>query len=492
MTLSISNLVNVQVNLAATAAQGQNLNTLLVIGDSAVIPPAERIRYYTSASAVGIDFSLTAPEYQASLLYFAQVPTPATLAIGRWPTAAYSGVLRGGSVVQDLTTYLTTLKSFTAGSLALVIDGSPVTTAAINLSSATTLAGAAAILTTAIAGASVQWDANNKRFIVISDTSGIASTMGYATGAGTLDSVLLLRLADGAVTNQGGVAETITVALNYLIATYGQTFFGVSLAVATPIVDADRLALAAIVAADQSHILGLTTASSAVIDPTSTTDFAYILAASTNAYTFVQYSTSSLYADVSFFGRALTTNYQANASVITLMYKQEPLVVPENLTQTQANTLKAKNVNVLASYYTANLTSIIEFGTVASGDYFDTIAGLVWLKTQVQLDLFNVLYSNPTKVPQTDVGIQLLVTTAEGSCYRGVVNGLLAAGVWSAPGFGNLAQGDFLPRGYYVYAQSVASQSAADRAARKSPPIQIAVKLAGAVHTVAVIINVNR
>jgi len=43
-----------------------------------------------------------------------------------------------------------------------------------------------------------------------------------------------------------------------------------------------------------------------------------------------------------------------------------------------------------------------------------------------------------------------------------------------------------------VYAAPVESQSQADREARKAPVIQIAVKLAGAVHFVDVIVNVNR
>jgi hypothetical protein len=38
----------------------------------------------------------------------------------------------------------------------------------------------------------------------------------------------------------------------------------------------------------------------------------------------------------------------------------------------------------------------------------------------------------------------------------------------------------------------VASQSQADREARKAPTLQVALKLAGAVHFVDVIINVNR
>jgi hypothetical protein len=55
-----------------------------------------------------------------------------------------------------------------------------------------------------------------------------------------------------------------------------------------------------------------------------------------------------------------------------------------------------------------------------------------------------------------------------------------------------IATGQTLSKGYYVYAPSVASQSAAARAARQAPVIQAAVKLAGAIHSVNVLVNVNQ
>lgn len=68
----------------------------------------------------------------------------------------------------------------------------------------------------------------------------------------------------------------------------------------------------------------------------------------------------------------------------------------------------------------------------------------------------------------------------------------MAPGVWNADGFGNLNRGDTLSSGYYLYAPPVATQSQADREARKAPVIQGAFKLAGAIHSVDVIANFNR
>jgi hypothetical protein len=86
----------------------------------------------------------------------------------------------------------------------------------------------------------------------------------------------------------------------------------------------------------------------------------------------------------------------------------------------------------------------------------------------------------------------MLTNTADGGLSQGVTNGLIAAGRWNAPGFGELQQGDLLARGWYCFANSVDDQDQADREARIAPLIQIAVKLAGAIHFANVLINVNR
>ncbi|HAK33499.1 MAG TPA: hypothetical protein DCM44_00700, partial [Pantoea sp.] len=75
---------------------------------------------------------------------------------------------------------------------------------------------------------------------------------------------------------------------------------------------------------------------------------------------------------------------------------------------------------------------------------------------------------------------------------QAVGNGLFAPGVWSGGPIGQLAKGDTLTKGYYIYAPSVDSQLQADREARKGVPIQVAGKLAGAVHYGSVAITVVR
>ncbi len=187
-------------------------------------------------------------------------------------------------------------------------------------------------------------------------------------------------------------------------------------------------------------------------------------------------------------GRMATVNFDANNSTITLMFKQEPGIVAEVLSPTQASVLNGNNYNYFAAF--TNATSIIVNGKVASGQFIDTIWGVDWLANNVQTNVYNLLYGT-NKVPQTDAGMHTIGTAIEASLADGVNNALLAPGIWTAAGFGQLVTGQFLQKGYYVYQPPISTQSAADRAARKSVPFQVAAKLAGAVHSVNVTIDVN-
>jgi hypothetical protein len=188
--------------------------------------------------------------------------------------------------------------------------------------------------------------------------------------------------------------------------------------------------------------------------------------------------------------RILSVDYEQSGSAITLKFKQEPGIVAEALTTTQADALKGKNCNVFAAF--SNNTNILLEGVMASGNYVDEITGTDWLAVTVQRDLFNALYSNNTKIPQTDAGMQVLTAVVSARCAQGVNNGLIAPGVWNSGGFGTLKQGDYLDKGFYIFAAPIAQQAQADRVARKAVPIQVAVKLAGAVHSVDCTINVNQ
>ncbi|ECG8599299.1 DUF3383 domain-containing protein [Salmonella enterica subsp. salamae] len=297
------------------------------------------------------------------------------------------------------------------------------------------------------------------------------------------------RWAKTLATGEAGAAEKLMDAVN---AVMGYTnWYGLGIADKEDIADDDWLKVAAAVeASGVSRILAITTSDPATVDATSTGDLAYKLKAAKYGRTFVQYSSSSKYAALSAFGRAFTVNFNGSNTTITLKFKQEPGITYETLTTDQAAALDTRNCNVFVYYQ--NDTAILQQGVMSSGDFFDERHGLDWLQNYVQTNLYNLLYTSTTKVPQTDAGVTRLLSNVEQSMDQSVTNGLVAAGVWNGGPIGQLDSGDTLTKGYYVYAQPLSEQAQADREARKAPVIQVACKLAGAVHFADVQINVVR
>jgi hypothetical protein len=494
--LSVSRLVNVSVDLTPKLAQFPNLNTALLLGTSDVIDVVTRMRTYNSIDEVAADFGTSAPEYLAAVLWFEQTPQPTSLNIGRWANAATPGQLFCGPV---------SAANRLIGPWAAIADGSFTVhpngggakdITGLDFSAQTNLNGVATVINTALAtaaaGITVVWNAEFERFEFTSGTTGVGSSVSFLTpeGTGTDISGMLAGLvsSSGAYVANGIAAETAIEAVTLFVNRFGGQFYGLVVLEAD---DADHLAIATYVEANNPpHFYGVTSSEGGIITPGDTSSIAYELQQLEINHCAVQYSSENPYAVVSLLARILTTNWNANSSTITLMYKQEPGIVAETLNATQMDALLSCNANVFVNY--SNDTAIIQPGICPSGQFIDTVIGCDWLRGEIQTNVFNLLYGSTTKIPQTDAGNNQIVAQIVAALVAGVNNGLIAPGTWNAGGFGQLQQGDFLSTGFYVYAPPIASQAESDRQARKSVPFQVAVKLAGAVQTVDVLVNVNQ
>ena len=491
-SLPVSRLIAVSVSLTPAGAQAQNLSTLLILGSSSVIDVVERYRDYLTLDAVAADFGNSAAEYLAASLWFQQTPQPTTLKIGRWAATATSGTLRGAplSAAQQALANFTAVT--TGGFTYTKNGGAPTNVTGLNLSTATTLNQVASLITAGLTGATMVWNSTFQRFELTSSTTGATSSISFLTapGSGTDLSTLLGMTAarSGAYRADGIAAETAVACVTLFDGNYGQAWYAATICGA---VNADHLAVAAYIeGTNTKHLYGVTTQEAGVLVAATTSDIAYQLEALAYNKTMVQYSSSNPYAVVSAMAKALTVDYTGNSTTITLMYKQEPGIVAEQLSASQIASVEAKKCNIFVGYN--NDTAILQRGVVASGNFIDIVTGTDWLAVTIQNSLYNLLYTSTTKIPQTDSGTQLLTTTIEAVCAQAVNNGLLAPGVWNSGGFGTLKQGDFMPKGYYIYAPRVAAQNPTDRAARKSVPIQVGAKLAGAIHEVSVAVTVNQ
>lgn len=489
--VSVNDVVNVSVALTPAAAQIRNFGNLLILGDSDVIGTTQRLRLYTSLASVAGDFLTTSPEYLAATLFFAQSPQPAQLYIGRWAATASRGALNGG-VLTPAEQLLSNFTGIVNGGMALTIDGVAHNLAGMNFTGSANLNGVAAVVQAALGGSgTVTWNPLSGSFQVRSTTTGVASTVAFATAGPGTDMSTLLNLDAGSGGNvEGGQAAETLLAAVTLIDNMTSAWYGLMVAAGTNSSVSDLLGVAQYIEAAQlSHVFGITTADSSVLNPAVSADIASVVQGAHLNRTFVQYSTSSPYAVASVFGRAFTVDFAGSNTVITLKFQQEPGVTAETLTETQAQTLNQKNANVFINYN--NGTAILQQGTMASGQFFDTVHGTDSLENDAQTAIFNALFTSTTKIPQTDAGVNVLVTALANIFDKYVDDGLIAPGVWNGPPVGAIVTGQTLASGYYIYAPPIASQSVAARAARQAPVISGAIKLAGAIHSSNVVLSVN-
>jgi len=488
--LNIGRLVRVAVNLAPLAASRRGFGTLLILGDSDVIDGLERLRVYTALDEVAQDFGLLAPEYLAAALYFGQSPRPNQLMIGRWMRTASTALLRGGilTIAEQAMSEWTTIID---GTFTITVDGgSPQNVTDLDFSLETTLDGVAAVITAGMVGAVCTW--TGSRFEIRSVSTGATASLSYAehlAGGTALEDKIKCSATTATSLVQGYDAEAPDYAVDVL-AEKSAVWYGVTFAAATMPTPVQLVAVGTYIESLLlSRILGVTETDTRVLDSTYDADLASVFKALGFRRTCVQYSANP-YAICSLMGRAFSVNFAANRSTITLMYKQEPGVVAEGITETQAQTLKAKRCNVFVAYQ--NDTAIIQYGVMSGDAYFDEVHGLDWFTDALQNAEYNLLYQSKTKIPQTDAGQNQLVNVAASVCNEAINNGLVAAGTWNADGFGQLERGMFLGQGYYIYTPPMAAQDQATREQRIAPPIQIALKLAGAIHELDVQVDVNR
>ncbi len=495
--LPVSRLVSVQVVLESQAAAVPAINTCLLLGTSDVIDAEERMREYANISDVAADFGTDSEEFLAAEPWFSQAPRPDNLMIGRWIKAASEAILYCG-VLPPAEQLLPLWHAIIAGSFKITTQAAAVPTAheisGLDFSTAFNLNGVAstidAALTTATVPAHCTWD--GQRFIFKSTGTGTGVAVDYLAPTTVVTGVDISAMLHGtALTGATGVVglapETALKAVVTLDDMFSARWYGL---VCPSADDSEHEQLAAYCeAANPPHYYGATTPDPATMDGTSTADLAYVLSNFGYNKSCAQFSMTHLYAIMSYMARILTTQWGGMNTTITEMYKQEPGVAPETLTTQEANVVQRKGCNVYVAY--ANDTQIIQYGTSCSGEFTDTIVGADALAAFIQTALWNVLYTTATKIPQTDTGMGYLINAVTDVCAQFVTNGYIAPGIWNASGFGTLKTGDLVALGFYVWAPSMLLQSQADRSARKAPLIQVAVKLAGAIHTVDCLIIIN-
>lgn len=188
--------------------------------------------------------------------------------------------------------------------------------------------------------------------------------------------------------------------------------------------------------------------------------------------------------------RGLSVNFNGSNTTLTMNLKQlKGVAIDPGITQTLQNLATAAGADTYPS-----LEGVP--GVLCSGanDFFDNQQNLQWFVNALQVAGFNYLQAAATKIPQTENGMDGLKGAYRTVCEQARTNQYCAPGSWTSPvTFGNQADlyANIQQLGYYIYSQPISQQLQTARAARQAPIVQIALKAAGAIHSSAVIVNVN-
>ncbi len=200
---------------------------------------------------------------------------------------------------------------------------------------------------------------------------------------------------------------------------------------------------------------------------------------------------ASLIMMASYAGRGLSTNFTGSNTTQTMHLKDLIGVQPDGaMTQSLLNKCLTAGADTYVS-----LQGVPKVFCSGANTFFDDVYNLQWFVGALQVAGFNFLAQSSTKVPQTESGMDGLKGAYRGVAEQAVANQYAAPGSWnSSTSFGN--QADFLAniaqRGYYIFSTPISQQSQADRADRKAPLVQIALKEAGAIQSSSVIVYVNQ
>lgn len=203
-SIPASDIVNILPQALAAGGSELSLNTVVFTAASKY-----PIGQYFDLDTVGSIFGLTSNEYAYAQTYFqgfsGSTIKPYSLFFAEYVQADKSAALIGLSL---RSTTLDQLKAIT-GTLTVTIDGT-LKTGSVNLSTTTSFSDAASKIATALT-ATVTFDTQLQAFIVASGTTGLTSSISFATG--TAADALGLSQVGGAILNNNTVADTATTAM---------------------------------------------------------------------------------------------------------------------------------------------------------------------------------------------------------------------------------------------------------------------------------------
>ena len=487
--IDISNVINVSITTTPQGLSVTNVNNLALFTNE-VPTNSDVYRQYVSASAVAADYGTSSVTAAMANNIFAQSPNIRTGGANLTiiPLQSSVSAIAGKTTTASLSANLAAIIAVTSGDLKVTINGVVTNLTKLNFTGAVTLADVATILTANLADAIVTAVGNT--LVFTSKKVGSTSTMAIAAVSGGTGTDLsaagyFISSSSTAVAGSNSSGETILNAITRTTAVVPYT------GVMTNI-DIEDAAISVIAAGVQSQDILFFHHFASTQDVSGIA--ATIKAASQTKTRALLYTVSLPAANLmkaAYAGRALSVNVSGSNTAQTMHLKTLANVTPDTgiaINQTLYNLCVTNGIDAYVSFGIGGVLS------TGGNDYFDNQYMNLALKFALEANGFNYLKQTNTKVPQTESGMSGLKSAYGVVANQFVKNGFIAAGSWtSSETFGDpeIFRENIANFGFYIYSQSIVDQLATDRALRKAPLCQIAIKRAGAIQSSDVIVVVN-
>jgi len=491
--LSITNIVNVNINEPQTGISEYKVNNLAIFTkETPIATLSDGYGIYKDSISVAEDWGTTSEAYLQAKAIFAQSPNIKSgdgdliIIQVQESLSATAGKFETSNIYENIAA----IKLIDDGEFTIAIDGAAsANITGLDFTSATDLADIASVIDTALTGASASADSTNGSIVITSDTTGASSSIeitAYTGGSGTDISIATLFDFDNGTQTDGRAAgdETLEEAI---VRTQSSVFyFGI---LAAWDITSEIVSLSTFMQTVRK-LLFFSQNSTTALNPGGV--FYTIKNSSLTHTRCLLYTISAQDARLmaaAYASKGMSTNFDASNATQTLNLKDLATInVDSGITQTIKNKCEELGVDIYASI--SGIPKVFSFG---ANRYFDSIWNELAFVGDLEVAGFNALAKVSSKVPQTESGMEILKGAYRNVCEQYVVNAFIAPGTWnSTDTFGDPQTliDNISNFGFYIYSQPVNKQSQADREARKAPVVQIAYKEAGAIHST--IVNLYR
>ena len=462
--IPISEITKVVLEISPSIAAPESFGTVLFLTteDGGVLG-ARRSKEYVTLNDVEEDFGAESEAAIAAGFWYAQGAEK--FQVGLIKTESRASTLQGGAVD------LEELQTITEGGFTVQVGGNDFFVTGLDFTLASDISEVVAVLNDKLTSFGITASDSTGSITLTRDTFGEETVEPLVDSIGGAVEALGLG-EDVAVVSAGESPETLRQAASavtdednsYLMLAFHKDFR-----------DTDEVVDLAMFAEASDKILLNTTNRTTAFNPLSTSNIGLSLMEKTLKNTLTTYSSfPNEYPELAAGARAAIVNFDGIGTTITLAHKVLAGVSVEKLKNSEWKTLKERNMNAVI-----NLRGNFryEYGVMASGNYFDTVHGSLWLKSRIQSDVSARLMLLD-KIAYTDEDIGILIQTMTTGLEQAITNGL------GAPGYDD--EGNYFPLGYEVTAQPVNTVAIADKKNRIYKGLGFKLIGAGALHQVEI------